>query len=165
MSKLDCTLILAAYNEGPTLEASVLKIIKVLRETRLKWEIIFVEDKSTDATRKTVEKIVKGNVNYRAIYHRENMGRGKSVADGISAAKAPICGFLDVDCEISPSYIPLFVKELKNGADLVVGRRFYEKGWKSISRVAASKIYAELVKKLLGLPIDDTETCFKFFHT
>src|SRR3989344_2453534 len=75
MRKLAVTIILPCYNEGPTFE-------------------------------KSVEKLVSQIKNSRAIYHSKNQGRGKSVADGIKTAKGEICGFLDVDLEVSADYIP-----------------------------------------------------------
>lgn len=158
------SLILPCYNEGMAFEGSVHEIVGKLKNIKGKWEIIFVEDKSNDDTKKSVEKLVKEIKNARAIYHFKNQGRGKSVADGIRAAKGDICGYLDVDLEVSASYIPLFIKEVENRADFVVGKRFYEGGLKSISRVLSSKIYAWLVKVILTLDIDDTEAGYKFFR-
>lgn len=164
MSKIDYSLILACYNEGLTFEKSLKKIFSYVKNFKGNWEIIFVEDGSIDNTRKVVEKFVRENENAKAIYHKQNLGRGKSVTDGIMVSKGEICGYIDVDCEISPSYIPLFVKEIENGLDIVVGKRFYEGSLKSISRVIASKVYASIIKLILSVPIDDTEAGYKFFR-
>src|SRR3990167_8412221 len=164
MRKLAVTIILPCYNEVPTFEKSVKKIVSVLKKLKKNWEIIFVEDKSTDKTKKTIEKLVSQIKNSRAIYHSKNQGRGKSVADGIKTAKGEICGFLDVDLEVSADYIPLFTREIENGADMTIGRRFYERGMKSIARYLASKIYSSLVKTFLKIPIEDTEAGYKFFN-
>lgn len=164
MKKESLTIILACYNEGPTFGSSVRKIISELKRAKRPWGIIFVDDKSVDDTKLAVEEFVKNNKNCRAIYHSKNQGRGKSVCDGIKIAKGEICGFMDVDCEIAPSYIPLFTEEIVKGADVAVGQRFYEKGWKSLNRVVASKVYAILVGTVLDLPISDTEAGFKFFN-
>ena len=165
MSKVDLSLILPAYNEGLIFEDNVLKVVDVLKKTRKSWEIIFVEDKSTDSTKKVIQKIINQIPLTRAIFHKNNEGRGKSVADGIKTAKGEICGYLDVDLEVSPSYIPLFVKEVKKGSDLAVGKRFYEgEGIKTIPRFLASKTYALAVKSLLNCSIEDTEAGYKFFR-
>ena len=158
------SIILACYNEGVTFESSVHKIVGELKNMKSKWEIIFVEDKSNDDTKKSVEKLVKEIKNARAIYHFKNQGRGKSVADGIRVAKGDICGYLDVDLEVSASYIPLFIKEIEDGADLVVGKRFYEGGLKNLTRFVSSKVYAIAVKSILKSPVDDTEAGYKFFR-
>ena len=164
MKKPDYSLVLACYNEGPTFEESLNKIYSQVEKMKGVWEIIFVEDKSTDDTRAAVEKFVRENKNAKAIYHNRNLGRGKSVADGIMASRGDICGYIDVDCEIAPSYMPLFVREIENGRDMVVGKRFYESGLKSITRVVASKVYASIIKLFLDVPIEDTEAGYKFFR-
>lgn len=159
------SIVLPCFNEGPTFEDSVSKIIRELSKLKTGWEIVFVEDKSTDETAAKVLEFVKSIKTARAIFHNRNMGRGKAVKDGINAARGKICGFLDVDLEVSESYIPLFADEIKNGADMAVGRRFYEGGFiNSLPRVLASKVYAHIVKFLIGVPIDDTEAGYKFFN-
>jgi len=164
VSKIDCSLILACYNEGPTLEKSLVKILGQLKKSRGKWETIFVEDKSQDSTKKVIADNFKKFPRAKIIYHKQNMGRGKSVSDGILASRGRVCGYFDVDCEISPHYIPLFVKEVENGSDLVVGKRFYESQVRSLSRVIASNVYAMLIKTVLNLPVDDSEAGYKFFN-
>ena len=165
MPKVDLSIIIPCYNEGSTFENSVKKIIGVAKTLKKEWEIIFVEDKSVDDTKKTVEKLTKQYKNSRAIFHKKNEGRGKSVSDGIKAARGDICGYLDVDLEVSEQYIPLFVKEIEQGSDLTVGKRFYEGGGlNSILRFLASKIYAIAVKYIVDIPVEDTEAGYKFFR-
>ncbi len=164
MNKIEFSLILPCYNEGATLEKSVGDIMKVIKNLKLSSEIIFVEDKSTDDTKKSVEKLVANTKGSRAIYHKKNEGRGKAVGDGIRASYGEICGYIDVDCEISPSYIPVFISEIKNGSDMAVGMRFYENSLKSTHRVILSNAYSFVVSKLLDIPIADTESGYKFFR-
>lgn len=164
MSKPYFSLILALYNEGSTLEQSLKTIYKTLGKIKKKWEVILVEDKSSDDTLKTVEGLLPHLKNTRLIKHQQNEGRGKAISDGIKAAKAKFCGFLDVDLEVSSDYISLFIKELENGADLVIGNRFYENNLAALTRVLSSKGYKLIVRNLLHLPIDDTEAGYKFFN-
>lgn len=163
MQKIELSLILPIYNEGPTLAKSIDSVFRVLEKLKISFEIIFVEDKSVDDSLKVIEKVSMGKKNIRIIYHQKNQGRGQSVKDGIFEARGDICGFMDVDCEISPSYIPIFIEEIKKGYDFVVGKRFYDKTFGSISRAASSVIYALIVKLFLKIPIEDTEAGFKFF--
>lgn len=165
MSKVEVSIILPCYNEGPTFEVSVAKIMSVLKKLKYIWEIIFVEDKSQDSTKENIEKLTSKIKSSRAIYHSKNQGRGKSVADGVKIARGDICGFLDVDLEISADYIPLFISEIKNGSDLVIGQRFYEgDGTRTFVRFLASKIYAFSVRMLFNSPAQDTESGYKFFR-
>lgn len=164
MAKIDLSIIIACYNEGSTFGQSIEKIIKILQTIKKNWEIVFVEDKSSDDTAETVRKLVDSIKNSRAIFHKKNMGRGKSVSDGIKLARGSICGYLDIDLEVSADYVPLFVNEVDKGFDVAVGKRFYESNFKAITRVLASKIYAFVVLNFLKVPIDDTEAGYKFFR-
>jgi len=164
MSNRLLSLIIPLYNEGPILEQNLKIIYKVLQKFTKSWEVILVEDKSTDDTLMTVQKLLPNLKNTKLINHTENQGRGKSVSDGIKAAKGTYCGFLDVDLEVSADYIPLFTRELEKGFDLVVGKRFYEKSLTAITRVVSSIGYKLIVHSLLHLPIDDTEAGYKFFR-
>ena len=164
MPRIDLSIIIACYNEGPTFRQSIEKIIKVLETLKKNWEIVFVEDNSSDETAETVKKLVDSIKNSRAIFHKKNMGRGKSVSDGIKSSRGSFCGYLDVDLEVSADYIPLFVNEVDKGFDMVVGKRFYESNFKAITRVLASKIYPFVVRNFLKRPIEDTEAGYKFFR-
>lgn len=164
MSKSYISLILALYNEGPTLQQSLKTIYKSLQGIKKSWEVILVEDKSTDDTLVTVKKLLPYLKNTKLINHKENQGRGKTVSDGIKAARGTYCGFLDVDLEVSSDYIPLFIKELEKGFDIAVGKRFYEKNLTAVTRILSSVGYKIIVHSLLNLPIDDTEAGYKFFR-
>lgn len=164
MSHPYVSLVLPLYNEGTILEQSLKAIYKSLKRIKKEWEVILVEDKSTDNTLVEIRKLLPGLKNTKLIQHKENQGRGKTVTDGIKAARGTYCGFLDVDLEIPSDYIPLFIKELEKGCDMVVGNRFYEKNLTAITRVLTSIGYKLIVRSLLNLPIDDTEVGYKFFR-
>lgn len=164
MAKVDLSIILPCYNEGPTFAKSMAEIVRVLKKNKYRWEIIFVEDKSTDETAQTARRLAAQIKNSSVIFHKSNQGRGKSVADGIRQARGKICGYLDVDLEVSADYIPIFASEIEKGNDMAVGQRFYEGGIKSLSRYLSSKVYALAVKLLIGIPVEDTESGYKFFR-
>lgn len=164
MLKTDFSLIIACYNEGPTFEDNVRGILRELKKLKCRWEIIFVEDKSTDKTRLKLEALCKKIKNSKLILHKVNTGRGKAVRDGINASQGYICAYIDVDCEISPSYIPVFIDEIKKGNDMVIATRFYESQKHTLARLISSKAYSTVVSILLRTPFKDTEAGFKFFR-
>ncbi|MEX2028597.1 MAG: glycosyltransferase family 2 protein [Candidatus Curtissbacteria bacterium] len=161
---VDFSLIVPCYNEGPTFEDNVVKIVGELKKLKGTWEVIFVEDKSTDDTRKKIEIISSGIKNSKLILHKINTGRGKAVRDGIATAKGTVCGFIDVDCEISPSYIPVFIEEIKKGNDMAIATRYYENQAHALTRLVSSRAYSFIVSILLKTPFADTEAGFKFFN-
>lgn len=157
------SLIVPCYNEAGHLLNSYKKIVQELKRLKLPYEIIFVEDKSVDNTIAIIKSIVKKDKLTKAIFHKENVGRGGAVMDGILAAKYDYVGFIDIDLEVSESYINLFVKELKKGTDVVIARRSYSFKLKLIHRHIGSRFYAYLEKLVLNIPFHDTEAGYKFF--
>ncbi len=164
MKTLDLSLIIPCFNEQKILDVSLIEIEKVLKNSRLFYEIILIDDKSKDKTAVILKKYEKRK-NYSVYYHTINQGRGKTVSDGIMVARGKVVGFIDVDLEVSPLYIPYFVdKILKREADIVTGYRIYRDSIISLHRMILSRGYSILVRKLLSINLKDTETGYKFFY-
>lgn len=164
MAKIDLSLVLACYNEGPTLLQSLSRIIEVLDGSRYTWEVICIDDKSTDETASNLARFCQGKRRIKVVYHQQNVGRGGTVAEGIKLANGRVVGFIDVDLEVSPIYIPEFTRAIDKGADFVMARRIYREELTAISRWVTSKIYLGIVKYFLGLDFYDTEAGYKFFN-
>lgn len=159
MKMIDLSLILPCYNEAGLFTDSVRRIRETLDASRLSYEIIFVDDHSADNTPALIKK-----TGLRAVFHSINMGRGKTVTDGIKAAKGTVVGYIDIDCEVSPVYIPEMVTLiLQKKADVVIGKRFYRTSPSSIFREVLSRGYQWLSDKMIGTGGLDTETGYKFF--
>ena len=165
-NNIDFSLVLACYNEGPTFESSIVQIYELLNQLNIKFEIIIVEDKSKDSTKLNVTKFCRTHHrNCTVIYHKVNQGRGKTVSDGIFISKGNIVGYIDVDCEISPVYIPEAITIIKKGiADVVVGKRHYQVSLGSLVRSIVSGGYRRLAGILLPTRGIDTESGYKFFN-
>jgi glycosyltransferase involved in cell wall biosynthesis len=165
INNLDLSLILALYNEGQTLPNSLARIFNVLDNSKFSYEVILIDDKSQDETAGLVNKIIAGRNNCHFYQHEKNVGRGGTVTEGIRLAKGRVVGFLDVDLEASPIYIPEMVEKiLKNEANVVTGLRVYKLQPSLLFRHISSLVYRWLVKLLIKLPFYDTETGYKFFN-
>jgi glycosyltransferase involved in cell wall biosynthesis len=159
------SVVLACYNEAETLETSFREIWKALESLRCSNEVIFVDDVSRDRTRDIIRQLVADHPDrVRAIFHEQNRGRGATVNDGFRASRAQIVGFLDVDLEVHARYIPSLVAAIEEGADVATVRRIYAFQARSLDRYFMSRGYSLLVRRLLGVPLLDTETGFKFFR-
>ena len=95
---------------------------------------------------------------------RENKGRGATVTDGFRAARGEIAGYIDVDLEVHPRYIPSLLRAIEKGADVAVVRRIYAFQLRSLDRYFMSRGYSWLVRRLLAVGLRDTETGYKFFR-
>jgi len=160
------SLVLACYNEAEHLRESFREILDVLLNLGRPFEVIFVDDKSRDATRAILHEIIAANpgLDLRAILHETNQGRGATVSDGFRAARGEITGFLDVDLEVHPRYIPSLVRTLEQGAHVASIRRIYAFQLACLDRYVMSRGYSWLVRWLLDVPMRDTETGYKFFR-
>lgn len=166
MKKIEFSLILPCYNEAEHITESINSIIAVLKRLNYSFEIIFIDDKSKDKTRSLLKEI---KTKYKllpitVIFHNKNMGRGATVAEGIKKAKGRVAGFIDIDCEISPIYIPIFIDSVYAGFDVASAHRLYEFNFLALHRWVASKMYSYLIKKIFRLKLNDTEAGYKFFN-
>lgn len=159
------SLILTCYNERGVFDESVRFIIKILRSSNLSFEIIFVDDGSKDGTRKKILNTCHRYNFCHYVFHEHNLGRGAAVTSGIMKARSDIVGFIDIDCEVSPVYIPYAVSLIKDKkADLVIGKRIYITSIKSIIRSLASHGYRLISDLFLHTGGIDTESGYKFFR-
>ena len=160
------SLVLACYNEAEHLRESFREIKDVLEGQNRPFEVIFVDDVSRDDTRLILREIQEANkgLDLRVVLHETNQGRGTTVTDGFRAARGTITGFLDVDLEVHPRYIPSLVRAIERGADVATVRRIYAFQLGSLDRYVMSRGYSWLVRALLGVKIRDTETGYKFFR-
>jgi glycosyltransferase involved in cell wall biosynthesis len=159
------SVVLACYNEEETLEESFREIWRTLEGLNRASEVVFVDDVSRDRTREIIRGLVAAHPDrVRAILHEQNRGRGATVNDGFRAARGAIVGFLDVDLEVHARYIPSLVAAIEDGADVATVRRIYAFQARSLDRYFMSRGYSQLVRRLLGVPLQDTETGFKFFR-
>lgn len=167
MKSFFLSLVIPCYKEAEHLEKSLPRVVSVLSTLKKNFEIVIIDDCSTDGTHEIIDSFIKNNKSLpiQFIKHKKNVGRGGTVAEGIMHSKGEIVGFIDIDLEISPKYIPQCVEIISSKKeDVVVGKRYYPFLLGSFHRYIASKVYSLFVRTLLRLPISDTEAGYKFFR-
>jgi glycosyltransferase involved in cell wall biosynthesis len=162
----DLSVVVACYNEEGILEESFAELVDTLDHSRLSVEIVFVDDASRDRTPAIISRLVERHSNraVRALFHERNQGRGATVTDGFRASRGKIAGYLDIDLEVHCRYIPSLVRAIDRGADVATVRRIYAFQLRSLDRYVQSRGYSWLIRHLLGVPLHDTETGYKFFR-
>lgn len=163
--RFDLSLVLACYQEAEHFTKSTERVIDVLDRTDFSWEIIFVDDASVDGTPDLIRSFIKSHQRkpLSAYFQQENRGRGRTVTDGMVKAQGRVVGFIDIDLEVPPDYIPRFVQSIEDGAHVTAGWRIYDFTIKSLPRWFASKGYNLIRNKTLGTSLIDTEAGYKFF--
>ncbi|MDT8367542.1 MAG: glycosyltransferase family 2 protein, partial [bacterium] len=134
MKALALSIIIPCHNEEGNLPALIADIRKVMDERPESYEIIAVNDASTDDTADVAEK-----AGARVLSHPYNLGNGASVKSGIRAATGDIVLMMDGDGQHRPEVIPQILEELTSH-DLVVGART-AKSHAGVHRLAANTIY------------------------
>ncbi len=164
-NRYDLSLVVACYNDGDYLEHSLQEIERVMAQTRYSFELILIDDCSPDGSAQVVKDAAMKRNNAQLVLHLHNVGRGGTVAEGMRIAKGNYVGFLDIDLEVHARYIPSMIRAMEDGFDGATAHRFYEIRWKPdiMFRHVLSSGYRRLVRSLLKLPYQDTETGYKFF--
>jgi thioesterase domain-containing protein len=164
---LNLSLVLPCYNEAPHFSDSIEEIVRALDAAELQYEIILIDDRSTDETAQQIRSYLSSQhkKNIRAYYHDTNLGRGATVAEGIRRANGTYVGFIDIDLETPPQFIPAALDALVNdSADMVLGDRKRGRPLESPLRLVMSSVYRWFVSRLLKTGSLDTEAGFKFFR-
>ena len=123
------TVVLPAYNEERDLPPLLERIGWALGNTRSVFQILVVDDGSTDGTAEAVEAAA-AKLPVRLLRHPRNMGLGAAIRTGLQAAgkEAGAVITMDADNSHDPALIPLMVKRLQDGYDVVIASRFQEGG-------------------------------------
>lgn len=165
MKRIDFSLVLPCYNEVPVFTGSVRRIVAALDRSGYSYEVIFVDDASSDGTQSLIREAIREYKAVRAIFHPTNTGRGQAVRDGIEEAIGETVGYIDIDLEVSPVYIAECVDLISQyEADVVVGKRIYRTTPSSLLRELTSIGYQKLADVMIGTGRIDTESGYKFFH-
>jgi len=127
------------------------------------YEIILVDDFSTDGTREWLTQLSKPNC--RVHLSEKNEGRGGAVKTGMMLSKGDIVGFMDIDCEVSEAYLSKFAQAISAGGDLAIGMRIYRVSPQPyiLLRHFLSVCYKALLRRKMGCKTLDSEVGYKFF--
>lgn len=159
------SIIIPCYNEKDTIEKIIDKIIK---EVKSDYEIIVIDDNSTDGTRELLKTNIKDKINL-LLLNEKNYGKGYCMKKGIINATGDIIIVQDADLEYDPSEYPKLVNPIINGdADVVYGSRFSGSGEKAVllfwHRVG-NFILTTFSNMLSNLNLTDMEVCYKAFKS
>lgn len=154
--------VIPAKNEEESVEILYQEIVQVMKKINQSFEIIFIDDGSTDQTWPTLQKIQSHDKLVQIIKLRGNFGKSTALQVGFDQSKGKVIFTLDADLQDDPKEVPQFLKKIEEGYDMV-------SGWKkkrldpSFTKVIPSRIVNFLARKLTGLKIHDTNCGFKAY--
>jgi glycosyltransferase involved in cell wall biosynthesis len=118
------------------------------------WELIFVDDGSTDGTFQELEAVARLDPRVKVVRLRRNFGQSAATQAGLDAARGDVIATLDGDLQNDPADLPLMLAELDDGYDAVLGLRAKRQD-KFLVRKVPSLIANRLIRKVLGIPFKD----------
>lgn len=161
------SIVIPAYNEGPTIHHILNKVKAVELLHDIKKEVIIVNDCSKDNTEEAIKAYQANNPDLPITYYKQhvNQGKGAAIRTGIQQATGDFIIIQDADLEYDPEEYNILLKPLINGfADVVYGSRFMGGKphrilfyWHSIG----NKFLTKLSNMFTNLNLTDMETCYK----
>jgi glycosyltransferase involved in cell wall biosynthesis len=158
----DVSIVVPVYNERPTLAALFDECRAALDPTGLAWEVVFVDDGSTDGSFDEIAAIRARDGRARGVRLRMNLGKAAALAVGFRAARGERLVTIDGDLQDDPREIPRLLEALDRGADLVSGWKTARKD--PFSRVLASRIFNQLSRFVSGIPLHDVNCGLKAYR-
>lgn len=154
----EVSVVLPAYNEAENLGEVIPGIAAVLDEAVATWEIVVVDDGSTDGTRTVMSGLRDGRVRYVRL--RRNAGKSAALSVGLAAARGERIVLMDADGQDDPRAVPAMLDLLDGGGvDLVTGRRAVRND-RFVKR-NTSKIYNGVTARVTGVPGKDFNSGLK----
>lgn len=159
---MDLSIIVPLYNEEECVTLLYEAIVKSVDTMGIDYEILFVDDGSKDKTVPIASALAAKDKRLRVVKFRRNYGQTPAMAAGIDNANGKILVTMDGDLQNDPDDIPMLVRKIDEGFDIVVGWR-HKRQDKLITRKIPSKIANWLIGKITGVPIKDNGCSLKAY--
>ena len=159
----DISLILPVYNEEENLDIQYNKIKQAFAKLKYSFEIIFVDDGSTDSSPSILKKIAAGDKQVKLILFRRNFGQTPAMAAGIEYSTGKTILFMDSDLQNDPEDIGRLVNKIEEGYDVVSGWRVNRKDNLFVRKIP-SKIANWLISKISGIKLHDLGCSLKAYR-
>ncbi len=146
------SVVVPAHNEEATVARFVERTAKAFAQLGRPWELLYVDDGSTDATAAAVETAAKAEPRVRLVRHRRNLGLTEALNRGFREARGEVIVFLPADLESDPQVdVPLLLDKLDQGYDVVAGWRQGRRDGKRF----ASRLANFTCRVMFGLDVHD----------
>lgn len=159
----DVSIVIPVYNEESTLPHLYEAIVKALDALDYSWEVLLVNDGSTDGSTEAIDEIAKRDARFTAIHLRRNFGQTAAMAAGFDHARGDIIVAMDADLQNDPADIPKLLAKLDEGYDVASGWRKERKDpW--LTRILPSFVANWLISQATGVRLHDYGCSLKAYR-
>ncbi len=162
MKKKSISVIIPVYNEVESLPQLIKQLIKSMASYN-NWEVLFIDDGSTDGTMEYLLEFVQDNDRFIYVQFHRNYGKSAALAEGFKHAQGDYIVTMDADLQDDPAEIPKLVKKLEEGYDLVSGWKVDRKDpW---TKTIPSRIFNRVTRLMTGVKIHDFNCGLKIYRS
>ncbi len=160
-NNLSVSVVVPAYNEEEYVVRTVRSLEKVLSSIVSDFEIIVVNDKSTDTTASILQELQKSRPHLTVVNNRRNMGLGATLRAGFARARCDVIFYVDADMPFDFWDLEKGLRVMRtHGADIVTGFR-HDRTSEGFLRIVYSYVYNLIIRILFGLKVQDVNFSFK----
>ncbi len=157
------SIVVPVFNEEGSTATLYVTLTQVMRSLGEPYEIVFIDDGSTDRSPAILGDIQEADSYVRVVTLRRNFGQTPALKAGFDAARGEVIIAMDGDLQHDPAEIPSFIEKLDEGFDIVSGWRSERKDtW--LTRRLPSRVANWAMAKLSGVPLHDFGTTFKAYR-
>jgi len=161
-SPVEISIVVPLYNEQDNLEPLLERIQETLARLGRSFEVIFVDDGSTDESFQVIRRLSGRHETVRAVRFRKNHGKSAALAVGFQEARGEVIITMDADLQDDPEEIPNLLDKLEEGYDLVSGWKF--KRHDPITKTLPSKLFNRVTCLISGIRIHDINCGLKAYR-
>ncbi|MCB9477029.1 MAG: glycosyltransferase family 2 protein [Deltaproteobacteria bacterium] len=159
---MDLSIVIPCFNERESLPELFRQLTAVLERTKRSYEILMVDDGSSDGTWDYVAEAHEDDERIRGIRFRRNFGKSAALTAGFAEARGDVVITLDADLQDDPDEIPRFLELIDEGVDMVTG-------WKQnrqdpLEKTLPSRLFNRVTSRLTGLDLHDFNCGFKGYR-
>ena len=160
---MDFSVVIPVLNERENIAEMVVALKDVLEALPGEYEIIFIDDGSTDGTFESLMQMYKRSSHQlKVLQFRRNFGKSAALAAGFAAAQGEVVFTMDGDLQDDPTEIPSFLTKLDQGYDLVSGWKYPRHD--PLSKTLPSKFFNFVVRLMTGVQLHDFNCGFKAYR-
>ena len=151
-----------AYNDSGTIASMVIRAVQTASALTPDYEVIVVNDGSSDATPTIIDELARTYPHVRAVHHPRNRGYGGALQTGFRSATKDLIFYTDGDAQYDPSELAVLWERLSADADMVNGYKISRSD--PLHRIVIGRIYHHIVKTLFGLTVRDVDCDFRLMR-